>query len=295
MVAVAGTVALTLVAVLLRSELAGEPLKLTPVVAESPVPVIVTVVAATACAGLKLVSFGSTWKLVALAVDPPAFVTVIGPLMALAGAVTLSWVLLRTVKGAGALTEPNVTLVVPANVLPVIVKLVPATPLVWPRVVIVGAIGSLSGLLVPPGPVAVRLLVRALSASVRWRWVASSTTKGTLAAPSLTTETSARFEPVTVIVSPAWAGLGAVLVRLGTGLKLAVLVALPPGGVTTIWRMVALAGTVALTLVAVLLRSELAGEPLKLTPVVAESPVPVIVTVVAATACAGLKLVSFGS
>src|SRR5262249_45105145 len=155
----------------------------------------------------------------------------------------------------------------------------------------------------PPGPVAVRLLVRALSASVRWGWVASSTTKGTLAAPSLTTETSARFEPVTVIVSPAWAGLGAGLGGLGTGLKVAVLVARAPGVVgglprgvgTRVGPMVALAGTVALTVVAVLLRSELAGEPLKLTPVVAESPVPVIVTVVAATACAGLKLVSFGS
>src|SRR5262249_60649176 len=84
------------------------------------------------------------------------------------------------------------------------------------------------------GPVAVRLLVRALSASVRWRWVASSTTKGTLAAPSLTTETSARFEPVTVTVSPARAGLGEELASVGRTLNAVAEVQVRNGVVTVI-------------------------------------------------------------
>src|SRR5262249_61872188 len=134
--------------------------------------VSVTVVAATACAGVKLVSFGSTWKLAALAVEPSAFVTVSGPLTALAGTVPFSWLVLRTVNGPGAVAEPNVTLVVPAKVLPVIVRLAPATPLVCARLVIVGAIAILSGALVPGGPVAVRLLVRAGSGGGGWGGVA---------------------------------------------------------------------------------------------------------------------------
>src|SRR5438874_563839 len=127
------------------------PWKETSLVPASPVPVIVTTVPATPLEGLKLVTLGRTWKMSALTVDPPAFVTVIGPVTALVGTVAFSCVLPRTLKEAVAVGLPKVTLLVPVKVLPVRVTLAPLAPLRRLRPVIVGRTDSFRAALVPPG------------------------------------------------------------------------------------------------------------------------------------------------
>src|SRR5262249_44453180 len=197
---------------------------------------MVTVAPTAPDEGEKVVILGLTMKLLVLVVVPPAFVIETVPEIAAAGTVTFKVVALVTEKLAG--TSPvrpvNLTAVVPVNVFPVMVMVAPTWLWSGVKAVIVGAIAILSGALVPGGPVAVRLLVRAGWGGVGGRWVGLSGGKGMLVGPSLAAVMLVRFEPVTVMVSPAWAGLGEELVSLGRGLKLAVLAALPSAVVTTI-------------------------------------------------------------
>ncbi len=65
------------------------PSKLTVGVPKKPEPLIVTLVPTTPEAGVKEVTWGVTWK-VALVALPPAVVTTMAPLVAVAGMVTLS-------------------------------------------------------------------------------------------------------------------------------------------------------------------------------------------------------------
>jgi hypothetical protein len=71
---------------------------------------------------------GKTVKIAVLVLDPPGFVTVMGPVVAPAGTVATSDVVDFTVKVAGV--PLKATAVAPMKCLPVTVTLVPTMPLV---------------------------------------------------------------------------------------------------------------------------------------------------------------------
>ncbi len=79
----------------------------------------------------------------------------------------------------------------------------------------------------------------------------STTNPPNTVAPSFTLELSARFVPVKLSVSPAWAGLGAAELSFGKGLKSVGLSANPAAVVTRIRPTPAVPGTLATIAVAV--------------------------------------------
>src|ERR1043166_3072382 len=121
---------------------AATPLKFTALAPVKFVPVIVTLVPAGPLAGEKLVIVGGTRKFAELGAVPPAVVTANGPGVAPAGA------LARTVVAGAAEKLPaaiplNATAVAPVKLVPVIVTLVPAAPLVGVKLAIVGGCTTL--------------------------------------------------------------------------------------------------------------------------------------------------------
>jgi hypothetical protein len=100
------------------------------------VPVIVTVVPAGPFVGVKLVIPGATVKLVELVAVPPAVVTLIGPVVALAGTVALIFVLESTWKTDDA--PLNLTATAPVKAVPEIVTLSPTFPLPGAKLAMLG-------------------------------------------------------------------------------------------------------------------------------------------------------------
>jgi hypothetical protein len=101
-----------------------------------------------------------TVKLLALSVVPPGVVTLIGPVVALAGAVT--WIAVSEVSVKLAALPLNVTAVAPVKFAPLIATLVPTRPLVGVKLVMVGAgitmklfvlVAVPPGVVTPSGPV----------------------------------------------------------------------------------------------------------------------------------------------
>jgi hypothetical protein len=113
-----GTTARSDVAVTALSAVVDVPLKLTDVAPRSPDPEIVTVEPVAPVAGVNPVILGRTVKLPRNEVVPPAFVTLIGPLVAAAGTVARSCVAETGVTVAA--TPLNFT-DAPPSVLPLIV------------------------------------------------------------------------------------------------------------------------------------------------------------------------------
>jgi hypothetical protein len=127
-------------------------LNLTEVAPVSVVPVITTLVPTGPLAGLTLLIFGATMKLLVLVAVPKGVVTETGPVEAAAGTVAVIWVEELTVNGA--IAPLNRTDVAPVSAVPVIATLVPTGALVGLKPVIAGATVKLPALVaVPPGVV----------------------------------------------------------------------------------------------------------------------------------------------
>ena len=120
-------------------KLALTALKVTEVAPVKFVPLIVTLVAAGPLAGVKLPIVGglTTVKLSVLVTVPLGVVTLSGPVVASAG--TVAWIAVSEPTVKLALTELNVTAVVPVKFVPLIVTLVPTGPLPGAKLAIAGA------------------------------------------------------------------------------------------------------------------------------------------------------------
>jgi hypothetical protein len=99
-------------------------------------PLIVTLDPTGPLAGVKLVILGATVKLLALVAMPPAVVTLIGPVVALAGTVAVICVLESTWKTDA--TPLNFTAETPVKAVPVIVTASPTFPLPGVKPVMLG-------------------------------------------------------------------------------------------------------------------------------------------------------------
>jgi len=112
------------------------PAKLTWLTPRRFVPLIVTVLPATARRGLKPVMRGWGWKLALLAL-PPLLLIVIGPAGAVGGTIACSSVAERTWKLVAA-TPAKLTSLIPRRFVPVMVTVAPAGALVGLTLVIRG-------------------------------------------------------------------------------------------------------------------------------------------------------------
>jgi hypothetical protein len=101
-------------------------LNCTSVVSLKPEPDIVTTVPARPLTGKKLFIFGRTVKLLSLVLVPLEVVTLMEPVIAVAGTIALMVVGEMRVKDA--LTPPNLTALVPLKLVPEMVTAVPAVP-----------------------------------------------------------------------------------------------------------------------------------------------------------------------
>ena len=132
------------------------PLKLTvlvPWLEPKPVPAIVTDVPTAPEVGDRFVMFGTTMKFTPLLATPPTVTTTL-PVAAVDGTGTVIEPALQLV---GVAAVPlNITVLVPwlePKLLPVIVTLVPAAPLLGDRLVMLGATVKLNPLLAAPATV----------------------------------------------------------------------------------------------------------------------------------------------
>src|SRR5205823_8907391 len=121
----------------------------------------------------------------ALVVDPPAFVTVIGPSTAVAGTIARSSVFDTRVNDAVADGDPNATRVVPVKAEPSIVTAEPGAADVGENELIAGRTRTRRPRLVAAGVVTARKPVSASDGIVAVSCVALSMPNGTSAAPSL--------------------------------------------------------------------------------------------------------------
>src|SRR6266478_4628008 len=150
---------------------------------------------------------------------------------------------------------------------------------------------------VPPGVVTEIVPLLAPAGTVAVIWVAELTVKLALVPLNATVVAPVRVVPVIVTEVPAEPLVGLNPVTVGAGrvtVKLAVLVAVPPGVVTEIVPLLAPAGTVAVIWVAEL-TVKLALVPLNATVVAPVRVVPVIVTEVPAEPLVGLNPVTVGA
>src|SRR6185503_10485226 len=185
---------------------------------------------------------------------------------------------------------------------PVIVTLVPTGPLVGVKFVIVGAgiTVKLAALVaVPPGVVTLSGPVVAPAGTVAWIAVAEVTEKLDALTPlNATAVAPVKFVPLIVTLVPTGPLAGAKLVIVGAlddTVKLAALVAVPPGVVTLSGPVVAAAGTAAWIAVAEVTVKLAALTPLNRTAVAPVKFVPLIVTLVPTGPLVGVKLVIVGA
>ncbi len=135
-VAPLGTIAVMLVAETTVKVVAGEPLNATSVAPVNPDPLIVTLVPTGVLVGVKELTTGGTVtvKLSVLVAVLKAFVTLIGPEVALLGTVAVICVSESKVKLAAL--PLNLTDLAPVKLAPVIATVVPTGPLVGENEVI---------------------------------------------------------------------------------------------------------------------------------------------------------------
>ena len=134
-----GTVAVISVPDALTVKLAFLVLNTTAVAPVKFVPLIVTDVPPGPDVGVKsaIVGAGITVKLPALVAVPPGVVTAMGPLVALSGTVAVILLPLLLIVNS-ALAPPNITLVTPLRLWPLIVTDAPGPPLDGEKLVIAG-------------------------------------------------------------------------------------------------------------------------------------------------------------
>jgi hypothetical protein len=290
---------------------AAVPLNVTvlvPCAAPKFVPEIVTVVPTTPDAGFRLVTLGPgtvTVKFVPLLATPPT-VTTTFPVVAPAGTVATTLVALQLV-GTAAIPL-NFTVLVPCvapKFAPLMVTDAPTNPDVGFKLVMLGT-GTVTvkptPLLATPPTVTTTFPVVAPAGTVATMLVAFQLV-GTAAIPLnftvLVPCVAPKFAPAIVTDPPTNPDVGFKLVMLGAGtvtVKPTALLATPPT-VTTTFPVVAPAGTVATTLVALQLVGT-AVIPLNvnvLVPCVAPKFAPAIVTDPPTNPDVGLKLVMLGA
>jgi hypothetical protein len=165
-VAPAGTVAVILVLEFTVNVVAAVPLKLTAVLPVKPLPLIVTDVPTGPLAGENEVTVAAGATVNALVAVPPGVVTVKLPVVAPVGTVVLIWVSETALKVAVLLLK-NLTEVVPAKLVPLMVIGSPMAPLAGESEMIAGlTVNVLPLVAVPPELVTVILPVVAPEGTV---------------------------------------------------------------------------------------------------------------------------------
>jgi hypothetical protein len=164
-IAPARTLALIRVADETVKLVAAAPPKLTALASVKFVPVIVTTVPTGPLVGVKPVTVGAgtTVKVPLLSPYPAGVVTLILPVTAPAGTVSVIWVGELRVKGLPSV-PPKLTAVAPLKFVPVTVTTVPTGPLVGVKPVIVGAETRVKLPLLSPYPAGVVTLILPLTA-----------------------------------------------------------------------------------------------------------------------------------
>lgn len=247
-----------------------------------------------------------TSKTVLLKAVPPAVVTATTPEVPPAGTVAVIEVEVLDTMVIG--TPASATPVAPVKPVPVMVTFVPTAPLAGLNNVITGgmpvgaATVKLVALVAAPAGFATEILTAprgAPAGTVAWIWVVEFTMKLAATALNVTDVVPTKLAPVMVTVVPTGplAGVndeivgakadGVVTVKLG--ISSAEVVAVPPGAVTEMNPVVALAGTTAVIEVSEFTVKSGAGAPLKATTVAPVKLVPVIVTLLPDAPLAGAK------
>jgi hypothetical protein len=269
-------------------------------------PLTITAVPTGPDAGLKDVIVGAvtdvTVKVAVLIAVPAGFVTLIGPVVAPVGTVTVNWVAELMAYGAGV---PLIsTAVAPAKPDPVITTWVPTGPVVGVKDEIVGAtatptVNAVALVAVPPGVVTLIMPVEAPGGTVAVMLVGPFTTNQ-FAGAVLNRTDVAPFKVVPVMVTKVPTGpiAGVKLVILGAGMNANPegLLAIPPFVVTEISPVVlVLLGTTAVMLVSFTTEKLVAATVLKVTAVAVVKADPVRVTTPPAPIAVGVKLVKTGA
>ncbi len=235
-------------------------------------------------------------KLLVLVAVPAGVVTLTRPVVAPAG--TVAWIAVAELTVKLPLTPLNATAVAPVKLVPLMVTLVPTTPLAGAKLAIVGGLTTVNELLlvaVPPGVVTLSGPVVAPAGTVAWIAVAELTVNVALTPLNATAEAPVKFVPLIVTLIPTAPLVGAKLAIVGglTTVNELLLVAVPPGVVTLSRPVVAPAGTVAWIAVAEL-TVKLALTPLNATAVAPVKFVPLMVTLIPTGPLVGAKLVIVG-
>jgi len=191
------------------------------------------------------------------------------------------------------------TAVASAKPLPVMVTLVPTGLRAGLKLAMVGARITVKLVVLVAMPLGVTTAIGPLVApagTVVVICVELTTLKAASASPKVTALAPKRPLPVSVTIVPARPEAGARCVMLGAGmtLKLAALVAVPPGVVTATGPLVAPVGTVVVIRLEPTTVNSAASTPLKATVVAPVKPLPVSVTLVPADPEAGEKNVTLG-
>ena len=280
---------------------AAVPLKATAVTPVKLVPVKVTTVPAGPAAGENevITGAGTTVKLAAETAEATPVVTPMGPVVAPAGTVAVSWVAEFTVN-VGATVPLNVTRVAPVRSVPVMTTTVPTGPVTGVKLVMVGGVPTVNGVAevaMPPGVVTLMGPVVTPAGALTVICVAEFTTKPGAAVPLKATAVApVKFVPVIVTTVPARPPVGVKLVMVGGWItvKLVAEAVVLMGVVTPMGPVVAPAGTVAVSWVAEFTVNVGATVPLKRTCVAPVRSVPVMTTTVPTGPVVGVKLVMVG-
>jgi hypothetical protein len=199
-VALADTVAV--ICVLELTEKAAEaPLNLTELAPVKAVPVIVTLTPTFPLAGVKPVMLGLTVKFPVLVTVPTGVVTLILPVVAPAG--TVAVILIEELGAKPAETPLNFTDETPVKLAPLMVTLVPITPLVGVKLVIRAAtVKSVALVAVPAGFVTVIFPVVALPGTVAVILMSELRVKAAASPLNLTDVVPLKFVPLIVTLAP---------------------------------------------------------------------------------------------
>lgn len=235
---------------------------------------------------------------------PSGVVTVMAPVFAPEGTFTVIFVSVGDVGTTDA-PLPNLTEVAPASPEPVIVTSVPTGPEVGEIDVIVGpavVVVTVKLLALVPVPAEVVTAIGPLVApagTVAVTCVALSTVNDAAAPLNVTALASVKPVPVTVTRVPAVPLVGendeiVGAAAPGDTVKLAVLAPVPPAFVTEIGPVVAPAGTVAVSCVALLTLND-AAVPLNFTALAPVKLVPVTITDVPAAPLVGENPLTVGA
>jgi hypothetical protein len=221
--------------------------------------------------GVKLLMAGaSTVKLVALVAVPLGVVTLMGPVLAPAGTLTVSWVSELTTK-PGASAPLKRTAVVPVKLTPVIVTGTLCPPLVGEKLLMAGD-NTVKLVLLVPVPLGVVTVMGPLVAPVGTftvSWVSELTVKPAAAVLlKRTADACKKLVPVITTLAPTSPLAGEKLLMTGGArTKLLVLVPVPLGVVTVMGPLVAPVGTFTVSWVSELTVKPAAAVPLKRTAV----------------------------